>query len=557
MPNISAKLQPMQHRCLGLIVLFALAAGGCQTTPTSYPVLAERISTGDAVAPADLRRAFIAQEDFKTALDRLTDLETQALQLADDEPLKLGSLGTAILDIYYGSLAGHYVMQRFYEHVENPETALIHANWAQRIRDDMSRLGDGSLEQPYPAVTAVEPVAYARSENLVPVGSIYRTSPDVPFTLLMQARPKQGNLRSLHFNLQTMYDAIGGSVGADEDPMTPFELIAYLARRSDTAAQAAIGAYLASHDRYEDAAQWLRASSRSGNVLANNLLARVFWQQAQDTEEDGLREEAMDLVMENYLHAIALGSTDAAYALGVLYLNDHYGEENQQSGVPLLHQAMDADHPAATLYLAHLHYSGDRVEKDHDVANDFYRRAAELQHPGAQRAYARFLLDRDQTREPHTETASWLESLAEQKDAEAMILLGNLWARGIGVQQNPRRAVRWFERAVDAANNEPHIVNEVAWTLAVTDIPQLMRSKYAQEIMDSMMGSDEAARARPEFLDTWAATYAANDNFERAVELQSQALEKARATEQQDMIEELEAHLDDFKAGRALIEPVP
>ncbi len=549
------------------IFALLLTLAGCQSTGSG--------ARQDDPTVASLRADFIDAQDMPANLKRLTELEAQALQLVDDEPLKLGSLGTAILDLYYGSLTGHYVMQRFYDHVENTETAALHADWVTRIRADMGKQGASSIDQPYTAITTVEPVAFARSEGLVPVGSIYRTNKDTPFALLMLAKPKQGNLKNLHFTLDTVYQASAQTLKKKDEQFTPFELMAHLARNGDTAAQAAIGAYLGSHDRYDDATGWLRASSRSGNVLANNLLARVFWEQASVAKNDDTRAAALDQVLENYMHAIALGSTDAAYALSVLYLNEHYGAENVTAGLPLLQQAADADHLGAILYSAHLNYAGEKVPQNIKVAEGYYRRAAELESAPGQRAYAKFLLDREHAvgAEPHPETLTWLNNLAEQNDPEAMVLLGNFYARGIATRGNPKRAVRWFEKAVAAAKQSANIVNEVAWTLAVTDQPKLKRAEYAMAIMSEMMQSDKAARVNSAYLDTWAATFAANDQFERAVEVQIEALEQAtrdlaeaqaKATpeasnvdEAQAVVDELQQHLEDFSARRSLSEPVP
>jgi TPR repeat protein len=569
MQNIHASSRFANRLLFSSILALLLTLAGCQSTSSGAAG-----SSGDPTV-ASLRAAFISAPDMPANLSRLSELEAQALQLVDDEPLKLGSLGTAILDLYYGSLTGHYVMQRFYDHVENTETADLHANWVTKIRADMGKQGAGTMDEPYTAITLVEPVAFARSEGLVPVGSIYRTNVDTPFALLMLAKPKQGNLKNLHFTLDTVYQASEQTLKKKDGQFTPFELMAHLARKGDTAAQAAIGAYLGSHDRYEDATGWLRASSRSGNVLANNLLARVFWEQASTAKNADTRTAALDQVLENYMHAIALGSTDAAYALSVLYLNEHYGVDNVSAGLPLLQQAADADHLGAILYSAHLNYAGEQVPRNIQVAEAYYRRAAELESPPAQRAYARFLLDSEKLEglEPHPETLTWLTNLAKQEDPEAMLLLGNLNARGVATRNNPRRAVRWYEKAVATAKQSANIVNEVAWTLAVTNQPKLRRGEYAQNIMSEMMQSNKVARSNPAYLDTWAATFAATEQFERAVEVQGEALEQAtkalaqaqaaatpttsNVDEAQAVVDELQQHLDDFSARRSLSEPVP
>ncbi|MGI9327184.1 MAG: tetratricopeptide repeat protein [Pseudomonadales bacterium] len=566
-------------RITAIVLLLALFAG-CQTSAPPivpeepYEVLAQRMSSGEAVAVAALRQAFVADPAFPAKLSRLTELESQALQLAEDEPLKLGSLGSAILDLYQGSLAGHYAMQRFYEHVENPETAVVHSGWVERIVEDIRGSGDGSIDAPYPAVTPIEPIAFTRSQGLLPVGSIYRTTEAHHFVLLLQSRPQTGALTSTHFDLDSVYQAIrselvradhsAADATADDEPdsvvdeFNPFALMVYLARQGDTAAQAAIGAYQATHDRQTDAIEWLRSASRSGNVLANNLLARVFFELAESAEDDTAREQAMDQVMENYVHAIALGSLDSAYALGVLYVNDHYGEDNAASGVPLLKQASAGGHAGATLYLGHLSYQGKQMQQSYEEAGTFYLQAAQTDSTTAKKTYARFLLDRNHALQSHPDTVDWLRTMAKEgADPEAMLLLGNLHARGLGTAQNFRRARSWFEKAIKASDSDANIVNEVAWVLTVSHLDGLKRTDYALDIMTTLMDGNDAARQRPEYLDTWAATFAANGEFTRAIEIQKEALGRAEETNDPDVIKELQIHLEQFEAGETITETAP
>lgn len=550
----------------------ALCLVGCQTTPPDYGAVVERVDAGEQIDPAQLREAFLRAEDLPSRMERLNDLESQALAVVEDEPLKLGSIGSAILDSYVGSLTGHYVLAKFYDHVSNPK-ADFHREWVDRIRADMESAGDGTPESPYPAMTPVEARMYALSSGLSPVGSIYQSN-GVPFSLLLQVRPEDGHLQNLAFDLTGMYqsvraefqaavDALPSNTKKGQEPpepeeFTPFTLIGYLAKQNDSAAQTAVGAFLATREQYDDAVDWLRAASRTGNLLANSLLARIFLEQARAAESDEVRDDALDKVMENYLHAVALGSADAMYALGVLYLNGHYGEDNQVSGIPLLKQAAKLDHSDATMFLAHLHYAGEVVDKDLSRARNLYAEAAEEGNAFARKSYARFLLDREAAQPGDPRAVEWLEELAgEDGEAESLLLLGNLHARGVGTRASPRRAVSYFKQAVKQAPADANIVNEVAWTLAVTDQQDLRRATYARQIMDRLMEENEQARQRPEYLDTWAATYAATGDFERAVALQEQAVEVARNAEYEDVLGILEEHLEAFNAGETVSEAVP
>ncbi|MCZ6855783.1 MAG: hypothetical protein O7G86_17865, partial [Gammaproteobacteria bacterium] len=340
------------------ITLALLVTLGCQSTPPSYGDLLDKITNEERVRIADLRAAFFESPELSERMQRLVELEEQAMQMVADQPLKLGSMGSAILDTYYGSLTGHYVLQRFYEHVEASEEAALHKDWLDRISADMKSVGDGSRSLPHPATTPVEAQTFATLQGLNPVGSIYETNDDMSFGILILGRPEDGAIHSQHFNLAGLYRAVKQELANSESSQiefNPFTLIGYLARRGDSAAQASIGAFLASQNRMTEATRWLKASSRKGNLLANTELARLFWERSRSEEDPALKERALDEVLQNYLHAVALGSTDAMYALGVLYLNNHYGEENQTSGVPLLQQAARIDHSDAALFLGHLY----------------------------------------------------------------------------------------------------------------------------------------------------------------------------------------------------------
>ena len=539
----------------------ALLAAGCQTSPPAdYAELHDKAVNGEQVSISALRDAFLRSETLPDRMEHLLELEQQALQLVEDEPLKLGSIGSAILDTYQASITGHYVMSRFYEHVDTPEAAAGHQAWLERIRQNMADIGDGSREQPYPAMTSVEAQMYAISLGLSPVGAIYQTSDEHPFALLIQAKPAEGPIENLTFDLGSVYQAMRMDFAAStdaEDEFSPFSVIGYLAKRGDTAAQAAIGAFLASQGRTKDAADWLRASSRAGNLVASSILARLYWEQAANTDDPEQKQAALDEVLENYLHAIALGSTDAMYALAVLYLNNHYGEENRSSGITLLTQAAAADHSDAAMFLAHLYYTGDAIEQDLTRARDYYVQAAELDNAFARRSYARFLLDRSTEQPADPRIIDWLEQLAKEDDTEAMLLLGNFHARGLGTPQNFRHAVSWYKKAVKHSPQDASIVNEVAWTLTVSNLEGLKRTRYAQSIMDTLMEGNAEARGRPEYLDTWAASYAAIGDFDRAIEVQQQALAAAEALAFDSVLEILREHLDAFRAGQTITETAP
>ncbi len=543
------------------MLLFATVLASCQS---ATDVDAAAKSGPRAAAAATLRHSFLAGDAFSDDYRRLGELETEALRLAEDEPLKLGAIGTAILDLCQGSLTGHYALHRFYTYLDSSETAASHAAWVTAVKADMTANADGTSTNPYIALTPVEAQIFVMSESLSPVGSIYQSDGPASFSMLVVGRPKAGALREMHFDLGTAYrhrlNALSKTLGAQAEDVafSPLALIGQLARDGDSTAQATVGALMIVREQYDDAIGWLRSASRPGNVIANLTLARIYWEQANQHKNEEDRRRALNQVQENYLHAIALGSADAMYALGSLYLIDAFGEDNRAQGPPLLEQAGALEHGDALLRLAHLYYAGEVVERDPARAEANFIRAASLNNTAARLGYARYLMLEGAKAQGDKRTVRWLRDLVdENEDPEAMLMLGNLHARGIAAEQSIRKARRWYRDAARAAPNDANIINEVAWTLTVSDLTRLRRARFAHKIMTRMMEADDAARTSPEFLDTWAATFAANGNFEEAVRLQELALKEATDADRDDVLHILREHLELFRAGKPVIETAP
>jgi len=579
-PRLFNRQQPgrMARTNLVLMMTGVLLLAGCQSAGVPpYEVLAQDVVDGKTVDASRLRTAFIERADASAELTKIIELERQALALMVDQPLRLGAIGNAILESNYASLTGHLALQRFYTHLESDESAAVHEAWLVKLQALIEE-NAGSIAEPYRVYSAAEAEAYLLSRDLELIGSMYHTRETHPFVLLASARPlvmvendngsqtqaapapqaQLVRLQSLYFDLSDAYRAAKSELEKEqsEREFAPIDLITYLGSQGDTAAQAFIGTYMASENRTDDAIEWLKAASQRGNLIANLMLARAYWSKAQASEA-GERTEFRDKMLDNYTHAIALGSDEAMFALGSIYLSGEFGDDNKTSGVALLEQAADIDNESSALLLAHMHYRGEVVDKNLDTAENYFHKAADVGGRRSRMQYARFLFDPKNERIFTDDAYTWLEELASNDDPEAMLMLGNLHAKGISVEQNFRRAISWFKSAVSTAEDDANIVNEVAWTLTVTNLDKLRSQSYALRIMDRMMRADEEARANPAYLDTWAAAHAANGKFSEAIDLQKRALQAAKDRDQQGDLEELNAHLKLFTENTAIIDPVP
>lgn len=553
---------------LGVLLGILTIVGCAAAPPPQYQDLIDLAVNGEPVDVATFKRSFLATDDLADRMQRIAPLERQAVAMLDDEPLKLGAIGTAILDQYYGSLSGHLALAAFYDHVGD-DSANVHRDWADRISSYITSTNDGSRDSPFRVITAAEAQAYLMRSDRAPVGSMYHSTAKHEFLMMVAAKPEAGSIQNVYFDLQDAYDAVKfqAAVNVPDEEFTPGSLIGYLAQRDDSAAQAFIGTFLAAEERLDEAINWLSASTRTGNMLANLMLARVWWTKARLAENEEIRGNALEFVLENYLQAIRAGSDEAMYLLGVLYMTDQYGDDKIDQGIALMEQSGDLDNTEALRYLGQLYVQGSEVERDLDLSERYFVRAAELDDSYAKLEYAQFLISPDVDRPFNDRAYRWLREVAREKpdtatqdpgpSADAMLLIGNLYAKGVHVRRSFRRARSWFRDAVAEAPDDANIVNEVAWTLAVTHLEKLRSPTYALKIMERVMSNDELARQNPAYLDTWAAAHAATGNFDRAIDLQQQALEQATAQSETEVIPVLQEHLDAFRAGETITDAIP
>lgn len=543
--------------------------------PPTYDELATLVAGEQAIDAEQvmrLRQAFLATPDFDERIRTVTLLEQEAVGLLQvEQPLRLGPIGSAILDHYGASITGHQALAEFYRHVEMPEQAAVHEAWTDAIGDAVETSGDGTFDSPYRALSPNEAKGYVRTRDLTEAGSTYRLSPERPFMLWIGATRENRPLENLFFDLGDLYSAIAES--ARRKPTTVFPigpprscgelgicdkfnamwLIQILAVGNDPAALAFLG--WKGFGRFDDAVGALRFAARSGNAMANWILAELWVQAAFDRSQESNRDKYLADAERNYLVAIRSGYEEAMFELGRLYLMGAYGSEKTDDGLPLISRSAELDNPQALLWLGWRHVLGDFVNRDHERAERYFLRAAETDEV-AKLEYARFLMHPEVDRGFNERAYRWVRQFARDDNAHAMVMIGDLYARGLHVGKSFRRAGSWFRNAVKAAPDDPSLVNEVAWRLAVTHLPKLRDERYALEIMERIMDESEEASRNPAYLDTLAAAYAANGNFERAVAVQEQAVEVARASSDNDLPILLE-HLEAFRAGEEISEQVP
>lgn len=548
------------QRALLIVASAVLAGMSVADAPEhSYAELVRIAKSDNTVEVATISDSFVSEKLDADLLMELITFEDQARSL-NGQQLRLGPIAVAILDRCFLSSIGHSSLALFYERV-GEDRANLHQEWADLIRNYMSHGRDGTPENPYKAYTPVQAEEFLKHDGYSVIGSSYEFTDEVPLLLKVAVNKDGQRSTERFFDMENSYDAYLLKTNEFENQGNLNErdrVLFMLAFSGDSAAQVTLGKLLAGSGRSQEARRWLSAAARSDNGLGHLAAARAYVDRALNGPgNQGSR--FLNAAYDHYMSAINRGLEEGLREVGYLFVRGHYGNDVRSRGVEFLERAANLNDVESLLTLAHLSYQGEVVEQSVSRAAELYGKAALHGDAQIRIDYFRFLSDKETGLSVNQQALDWLEEAADDLNTEAMYELGNCFARGCLGKPNYRRANSWYRKAVQTDPDNPTMVNAVAWTLSVSSNRSVRKPRYALRVMERMMTNNEEARQSPQFLDTWAAAYAATGNFKRAVELQSEALSLASASKDisEEHLRAIQEHLENFKNGEKVTESIP
>jgi TPR repeat protein len=122
-------------------------------------------------------------------------------------------------------------------------------------------------------------------------------------------------------------------------------------------------------------------------------------------------------------------------------------------------KAAEQNHPGAQFALASMYDNGRGVKINHAEAVKWCRRAAELGNVGAQFNLGVMYANGQGVKKDEAEAVKWYRKAAEQNDAAAQSSLGLMYAKGQGVPKDDAEAVKWYRKA--AAQGQQSAIAEL------------------------------------------------------------------------------------------------
>ena len=269
------RLRPERSGRTRLIISFFLAAflaTACQSTKTANTDLTSQTLTNIGFA------------DWIV----VSELESQALLYLDQEPLKLGSIGSAILEKDPSNLIGRLALSKFYSSLGTIETGTDFTESYEESLKVISESGNGSPEKPWVVSSNQAAELFLKDTGISRVGGVYQSNLQQKLGLMIIGLERENTQpKEYHFDLSHLLNSANAYLSTDktQDSDNPWPLLRLLSESRDSAAQAAIGAYLVKQKNYKAAINWLTASAQQDNLFAHTLLARIFWSQFSGIEQ--------------------------------------------------------------------------------------------------------------------------------------------------------------------------------------------------------------------------------------------------------------------------------
>jgi uncharacterized protein len=209
------------------------------------------------------------------------------------------------------------------------------------------------------------------------------------------------------------------------------------------------------------AAAWYRKAADQGNAKAQNSLGVLYWL------GDGVDKDKKEAV-QWYRKAARQGDASAMFNLGAAYYNGEgvaaiddtlalawfllSSEAGNSSGRDAAQRSIGEHRPdsfnEACFAIGGMYEKGDDLPKNLDLASAWYRKAAEQGQAQAQMGLASLSLDAKNYSEAH----HWCEEAAKRKSPGGYYCLGYLFQHGLGVEQNPKTALKWYQDAAGWSN---------------------------------------------------------------------------------------------------------
>jgi uncharacterized protein len=257
---------------------------------------------------------------------------------------------------------------------------------------------------------------------------------------------------------------------------------------------------------WEEAVRWYCESAEHGNSVGQGCLGWMY------DHGKGVETNYTE-ALKWYRKAAEQGNVNAQDNLGLMYQYGKGVETNNEEALMWYRKAIAGGSAAAQNDLGVMYALGNGVETNCEEAVKWYRKAAEGGNVVAQDNLGFMYAHGKGVETNYEEAVKWYRKAAEGGNVEASINMAIMYEFGLGVATNLARAIEFLEKGGEGG------FNDLAWIYATASDPKFHNAKLSLEYALK-------SHAEPKYyLDTLAAAYARDGQFDKAIEAQSKAVE--------------------------------
>lgn len=164
----------------------------------------------------------------------------------------------------------------------------------------------------------------------------------------------------------------------------------------------------------------------------------------------------MKISYKLFLSFILMLCSSAVFADNALTGIELYKAKKYEQAMTHLMTPDAQKNPAAQNLIGYLYDKGLGVEKNAEIANQWYLKAAEQGFAKAQFNLGLSYEKGTGISKNMVEAVKWYRKAAEQNHAKAEMKMGYLTVEGIGTQKNYKEALQWYRRAAEHGDNRAY-----------------------------------------------------------------------------------------------------
>jgi TPR repeat protein len=262
-----------------------------------------------------------------------------------------------------------------------------------------------------------------------------------------------------------------------------------------------------------EAVKWYRTAADRGDARAECELARMY------RDGKGVDEDDVEAV-KWYRKAAEQEYADGEFYLGYMYFNGIGVSADAEEAVKWYRKAATHGCAGAQCNLGVAYKYGRGVAQNDAEAISWYRKAAEQGYIVAQCNLGSSYEFGRCVEKDEAEAVKWYRKAADQGDDEGQCSLANMCCSGRGIAKDEHEAVKLYRKSAEQGNVNAQ--NDLAWLYATSSDPDLRSGKEAVAYALKAVAADSDEDA---YIDTLAAAYARDGQFDKAVKTQIRALE--------------------------------